>query len=100
MQISNNQNDQLTMCITLDETGASQHSPDTLAGKVFLITSRLQKVLSTSNFEKTSLLQKGKKGKTEQPASSETVNPIYMWLVHPKEETGLKEGICNYDQIR
>ena len=75
-----------------------------------------RKVLSTSNFEKplifrskfivhlqflkTSLFQKGKKGKTEQPASSETANPIYMWLVHPKEETGLKEGISNYDQIR
>ena len=49
---------------------------------------------------KTSLLQKGKKGKAEEPASSETANPIYMWMVQPKEETGLKEGPSNYDQIR
>ena len=39
-------------------------------------------------------LQKGKKGKPEEPTSSETANPIYMWMVQPKEETGLKEGIC------
>jgi len=37
-------------------------------------------------------LLKGKKGKPEEPTSSETANPIYMWMVQPKEETGLKEG--------
>jgi len=37
-------------------------------------------------------LLKGKKKNSSETGSSETANPIYMWMVQPKEETGLKEG--------
>ena len=33
-----------------------------------------------------------KKGKRKKASKQENVNPIYMWMVQPKEETGLKEG--------
>ena len=33
-----------------------------------------------------------KKSKRKKASKQENVNPIYMWMVQPKEETGLKEG--------
>ena len=33
-----------------------------------------------------------KKSKRKKSPKQEAVNPIYMWMVQPKEETGLKEG--------
>merc|ERR1712192_89732 len=36
--------------------------------------------------------EKEKKDKRKKSPKQENVNPIYMWMVPPKEETGLKEG--------
>ena len=40
----------------------------------------------------TPLGEKEKKSKRKKSPKQENVNPIYMWMVQPKEETGLKEG--------
>ena len=40
----------------------------------------------------TPLGEKEKKSKRKKSPKQEAVNPIYMWMVQPKEETGLKEG--------
>ena len=40
----------------------------------------------------TPLEEKEKKSKRKKSPKQEAVNPIYMWMVQPKEETGLKEG--------
>lgn len=54
----------------------------------------LSKIESSTLFHLGSL-QKGRQGKSDGPPSSETANPIYMWMVQPKQETGLKEGDAN-----
>ena len=38
------------------------------------------------------LKEKQKKSKRKKSPKQENVNPIYMWMVQPKEETGLKES--------
>ena len=53
----------------------------------------------------TSLIQtfkeKEKKSKRKKsPKPPENVNPIYMWMVQPKEETGLKEGEFGSDFVK
>ena len=40
----------------------------------------------------TPLKEQGTKERKKKPSKQDNVNPIYMWMVQPKEETGLKEG--------
>ena len=75
-----------TIIFLLHYSGIAQHSTDSTLGEGVVFCQNC--LLQTFPFS----FQKGKKKNSSETGSSETANPIYMWMVQPKEETGLKEG--------
>ena len=57
-----------------------------------LMTCMLMRPSARRTILLTTPLSKKKEKKKKSAPKQDSVNPIYMWMVQPKEETGLREG--------